>query len=392
MGLMSKFTLIVNPGSASRKYALYKDTIKIASIHFETKGKQVFFSINNQDPQLAGISHITFASSILAKLLVNNNLITELNDIEVVVIRIVAPSDYFQEHRVLNSIARQNLQKLEETDPVHVSVTIQEICLLEKFIPHKKLIGISDSAFHATMPKYSQTYGIAQKDAKKFGIKRYGYHGLSVQSVIKQLHTHNSLPEKLIVCHLGGGSSITAVKNGKSIDTSMGYSPLEGLLMSTRSGNIDPTALDILQKGLKLTPAKLQDYLYHQCGLLGVSGKSSDIRDLLVYEKEKDEQSKLALQMYVNRIQQFIGQMSASLGGIDAIVFTGTIGERSATIRNRICKRLQFLGIELDKTLNKQKKVVTELIRISTSGAPVSIYIIPTDEMSQMLKLSTETL
>lgn len=388
MGLMSEFTLISNPGSVSRKYALFKGNDKIATIHFELKDKEIYYSIDDSEPQLAGISHVTFATSKLGSLLIENDLVPELSAIKTVLIRIVAPSDYFQEHRVLNSFARQKLKDLEETDPVHVSATIQEIYLLEKFFPHKKLIGISDSAFHNTMPNYSKTYGIAYKDAKKFGLKRYGYHGISVKSVVQQLHAHNAIPDRLIVCHLGGGSSVTAVKYGKSINTSMGYSPLGGLLMATRSGDIDPTALDILQTGLKLNPTKLQDYLYFKCGLLGVSGKSSDIRELLDYEKEGDEQSKLALQIYVHRIQQAIGQMSTSLGGIDAIVFTGTVGERSATIRSRVCKNLRFLGIELENKKNKQAKSIIKPTKLNASGAPVSIFIIPADEMTQMVDQS----
>ncbi len=374
--------LIANPGSASRKYALYVGDKQAASIHFEVEDNQVVYSYNSGKTQPAGISHVTFASSKIAEILELNG--HNIADVDAVGVRIVAPSAYFQKSRILDSAAREHLAKLQITAPIHIDATMQEVHLLERFMPHKKLVGISDSAFHTTMPSHAKLYGISQSDANKLGIQRYGYHGLSVQSAIRSLDDYHSIPDNLIVCHLGSGSSITAVKEGKSIDTSMGYSPLEGLVMSTRSGSIDPTAVQALKTGLKLTPSDVQEYLNHKSGLLGLSGLSADIRELLQLEKEGNDDAKLALQMYVYHIQQGIGQMAASLGGIDAVIFTGTVGERSNILRSRICKPLHFLGIDVDTKRNLAAKHSDGIRRISHSGAPVAVYIIATDEMGEM--------
>lgn len=384
--MIKPIILISNPGSLSRKYALFKGDELITTIHFEVIKNTVMYSLGSGDSKLAKISHITFASSVLTKILIENDFLTSVNDINAVAIRVVAPSEYFQQNRIMNNIAIGKLKSQEVTDPIHVNATLQELYLLEHYFPDKKIIGISDSAYHATMPVYATTYGIPKDIAKKLNIKRYGYHGISVQSVVNQLEVNGVLNDKIVVCHLGGGSSVTAVLNGNSIDTTMGYSPLEGIVMSTRSGNIDPSALNILQDYLKLSAHNFQDFLYYQCGLKGISGKTGDIRELIDFEKKDHDASKLALQVYASSVQKSIGQMATTLNGIESLIFTGTIGERSYTMRERICQKLQYLGIELNNTRNKKINLTNKIIKTNTSGSPVSIFVVPSNEVNEMNK------
>lgn len=399
----SSFLLVANPGSASRKYALYQGDTKVLDVHFELADKTVVYSVNGGEPRPAGISHVAFAASHLPAVIKDNLEASAPKDIDgdadtsdeatpniaVVAVRVVAPSTYYQQHRRLDKAAIQKLKDLETIAPLHISATLQEIQLLERFLPASKLVGISDSAFHATLTEPARSYGIPGDVAKQLDIKRFGYHGLSVQSVVRLLSQYHSLPERLIVCHLGSGASVTAVKHGSSFDTTMGYSPLEGLLMATRSGNLDPTAALVLQAELKLSPVQLQEYLNHSSGLLGVSGISDDIRELLAKE-ETHPSAKLALDMYVYRVRQAIGQMAAAMGGLDALIFTGTVGERSVIMRKRIGQKLNFLGIEIASPAHKNAVGIQQITKISPSGSPVSVYVVPTDEMTMMAKLAEE--
>lgn len=255
----------------------------------------------------------------------------------------------------------------------------------EIFGEDKPIIGVSDSAFHATIPEQAKLYAIPIEDSRRFGIRRFGYHGISVQSVIgRTAGLLGRMPEKVIVCHLGGGASITAVKNGQSIDTSMGFTPLEGLVMATRVGDIDAGTVLYLSEKLNKNQKELEAYFNNNCGLLGLSGKSDDIRELLVNEKNGDLDSKLALQIYVNRIKQYIGRMAAVLGGVDLLIFAGTVGERSFIMRERICDNLKFLGIELDEEMNNKSEGVEA--EIGKTGGGTQILIVKTDEMEEIAK------
>lgn len=383
-----KLTLIANPGSASRKYALYDDRTLLASVHFETLGKKVVYSYWSLEKSIeledAKISHLAFAATKLKDLL-SKNLSIDTKDIGAIGIRVVAPSSYFQKSCLLTGRSIELLEELEPRASLHISATLQEIKLLGAEFPAAKIVGASDSAFHAGKPAYAAGYGISAIDAKKLDIQRYGYHGLSVASTVSTLRLAKKLPARLIVCHLGSGVSVTAVKNGKSIDNTMGYSPLEGPVMATRSGSIDPTATQVIKKQLSLDEEGLQLYLNHRSGLKGISGASDDIRELLEAEKKGSEPAKLALKMYVYRIQQAIGQMVAALGGVDAIVFTGTVGERSAEMRRRIASKLLYLGIALDPKSNHDLAAAIDVVSISPEHHPANLYVVPANEASQIL-------
>ncbi|MBI5906708.1 acetate/propionate family kinase [Candidatus Saccharibacteria bacterium] len=378
--------LVANPGSASRKYALYSDDKCLIKIHFELlDGKVIYTSETNGEhhsPKPADISHLTFAGSKVFSILQSHGLLSVKDQIKTIALRVVAPSSYFQQDRVLDKQAIDKLTDLEPRAQLHINAGLQEVHLLKQAFPEAVLLGISDSAFHHTMPDHASGYALPFKDTDKLDIKRFGYHGLSAESVVKVLRPKDKLPLRLVICHLGSGASVTAVKSGKSIDTTMGYSPLEGLMMSTRSGSIDVTAAQVLQDELKLSSQDLQEYLNHKSGLLGVSGTSADIKVLLELERDGDSRAKLALDMYIYRVQQAIGQMVAALGGVDALVFTGTVGERSVQIRRRVTERLMFLGLQLNPKINHGLKELKELTRISPASHPAKVYVVPADEYS----------
>ena len=378
-----KLILVANAGSASRKYGLYKAGDCLAKIHFEhDKGKIIYTLQVGDEPaktEPAKINHLTFAASKVWEVLQSQNVIADKDQIKAVAVRVVAPSGYFQKDRILDAPAQQHLKALEVRAPIHINATLQEIHALTAVFPQAKLVGISDSAFHKSMPDHARLYALPSDLPASLEVRRFGYHGISAEAVVGALRANDKLPKRLVICHLGSGVSVTAVLGNKSVNTTMGYSPLEGVMMGTRSGNVDITAMQVLQDELNLSNAQLQDLLNLRSGLLGVSRLSSDVRELLARETD-NKQAKLALKMFVGRIQQAIGQMAATLGGIDALVFTGTIGERSGEIRKRIIGKLMFLGLTLDPKANHETKEASGITRISPPHHPAAIYVISSDE------------
>ncbi|HZJ34691.1 MAG TPA: acetate/propionate family kinase [Candidatus Angelobacter sp.] len=381
-------TLVVNPGSASRKYALFKNGQEQASINFEfedTKvvGKVEFagekHSINYED------SNLNTVSRYILPLLREHKIMGDSDVLSSIGIRVVAPSDSFTKDRLLTDEVVAELGVLQQKAPLHITTELSEIKNLKNIFPDTPIIAVSDSEFHSTKPIWACHYGIDTALAEKFGIKRYGYHGVSVSSVVQKLQEAGGLKPKTIVCHLGSGSSITAVLDGKSVDTTMGYSPLEGLVMASRSGNIDIAAALAIKRELQLDDDGLEQYLNEQSGLLGVSGSSNDIRQLLTSEEKGDEKAKLALDLFVYRVQQAIGQMAASLGGVDSLVFTATIGERSNIIRGRILEKLGYLGFEGDKDANEKTFEPSGITNIATASSKW-ILVVSTDEATEIAR------
>jgi acetate kinase len=353
---MSKY-LIVNPGSASKKYAIYEDGKEIAFIHLETCLTGFCFTVRTENKKDTGdLSVKDFDKSLpyLFNVLKNKNIVNSPDEISGVGIRIVAPGLSFQKNSLVDKTYIKRLHEAKIKAPLHLDGAIEEIERLRKFFgKNVKLVGISDSAFHIDMPEKAKKYAIPLDLAKKYEIYRYGYHGISLRSIIKKIKSKETLPDKVIVCHIGGGVSITAIKSGVSIDTSMGFTPLEGMVMANRVGNIDSGAIIYMSEVLKMKGDKLRKYLNKECGLLGLSGgRSADIRDLLKFESEGDTDSKMALDIYTYKIQKQIGAFAVALGGIDKLVFSGTVGERSFIMRKRICDGLDFLGIKLDENIN----------------------------------------
>jgi acetate kinase len=242
------------------------------------------------------------------------------------------------------------------------------------------MVAVFDTAFHQTMPEMSYLYGIPYEYYEKYKVRRYGFHGTSHSYVSMRAANYlnrNYEDMKIVVCHLGNGSSISAVQNGKSVDTSMGFTPLEGLLMGTRSGDIDPGAMQFLMMKEDLTIAEMLDVLNRKSGVLGVSGVSSDFRDIMKAAEEGNHRAQTALDSFTYRVVKYIGAYAAAMGGIDAIVFTAGVGENDGSMRKKICNQLAFLGIALNEEANS-KRGSEQLI--STADSNVAVLVIPTNE------------
>lgn len=380
--------LIINTGSASKKYSLYENDKKIYSAHFETENDnylvtEVFDSEVKKTILTEGILKNT--QSYLLKSLLEKKIIISVSDISGIGIRIVAPGEYFLKHQIIDKEYFKKLKQALIKVPLHLGPVLEEIKNIKKVFGKKEIVGISDSAFHNSLPDETKYYAIPISDSRRLGLQKFGYHGISVKSVISQIKVKfGTLPSRIIVCHLGGGASITAIKDGLSVENSMGFTPLDGLVMATRVGEIDPGAVIYLSEKLGLKNKKLENYFNNKCGLLGLSNKSSDIRELLKFEEAGDEDSALALSVYVNRLKKYIGGAIAVLGGVDIIVFTGTVGERSFIMRDRICEGLDFLGIELDKDKNNKNESFGSEINLSNSK--VKVLVIKTDEVEEIAR------
>ena len=386
---MSKLILITNPGSASRKYALYDGDELMAQFHFEYEGKKVVCTINDVDDGKKkikpAIDNLNDAITILPKILNDEEYVTDQHKLVAVVVRIVAPGDYFTTDHVVDDEYMKQLKEAEKRNPIHVPTTANEIRGIRECFKGVKIISVSDSAFHWEKPDTMKYYSFDMELADKYEIKRYGYHGLSYAFISRYMKEHEMLPEKLIVMHMGSGSSVSAILNGKAMDNSMGYTPLEGVAMSTRVGTIDVAAALAIKKALKITTdEEFLLYLNKKCGLLGLSGISDDMRDIIQKRDEGDLRASLAHSIFVYRIQSYIGQMAAALGGADAIVFAGTIGERNAEIRRFISQKLGYLGFRLDEDKNAEPEFEDHHSLISAVDSK-PIYIIQTDETDQMI-------
>lgn len=377
--------LVANPGSASRKYALFKRGKQKASLHIEYEGNKL-------------VAHVDIDNNKLTKKLATKNLsdiastLPELfgeaaNDVAVIAVRIVAPSAHFLEDRVINDYELKKLEALMEVAPLHIKATLDEVKSLKKQFKGTPIVGVSDSAFHATKPDYAWNYGISLKDADRFDIKRFGYHGISLESVVSALKKSKyGLPVKTVICHVGSGVSVSAIYAGKSIETTMGYSPLEGVMMSTRSGTLGLSVGLSLAKQKKITPDELVSQLNSKSGLLGISGSSSDIRELLVKESKGDYGADLALSMYVYSLRQAIATMAAAMQGIDVLVFTGTVGQRSVPIRRRVVDGLGYLNIAITDMQNDVCTDPEEITPIHPRTRMKPVLVVPTKEEHTMAR------
>ncbi len=380
--------LIVNPGSTSKKYAFFDGEKEVFSAHLESeKGHFIAGILINDKKGQIKISEEDFNHPLkhIFDLLIANGFIEHKYDIKAVAIRIVCPGVSFLNNKALSGKYIKELEKAKSVAPLHVGPVLKEIKRFQKLLPEARLLGISDSEFHSNRPDVSKYYGIPKQDTEKYGLYKYGYHGISLSSILFQLKPFvKTLPSKIIICHLGGGASVTAVLNGKSIDTSMGFSPLEGVIMATRSGDIDPGALLHLMKVTGKNIEQMEDYLNHKCGLLGLSEESSDIRILLELEADGNMNAKLALETYVYKIKKYIGSYIAALNGVDLIVFSGTVGERSSAIRDRVCRDMGHLGIAIDKELNK--RLVEQDGYVHIAGSKVNVIRLETNEVEEMAR------
>jgi acetate kinase len=288
--------------------------------------------------------------------------------------RIVHGGERFREPVVLDNEVIAEIEAMSVIAPLHNKPALDAIAWARKLFTVEPQVAVFDSAFHATIPAEAATYPIPEAWRERFGIRRYGFHGLSVAWASEQAPRLLGRPlARVVVCHLGGGCSITAVLEGRSVNTTMGFTPLEGLPMTTRSGSIDPGALLFLLDPQRLSLSELESGLEHDSGLKGLSGLSGDVRELEQAEDEGDERARLALAIYVRRIAETIAAMASSLEGLDAIVFTAGVGEHSARVRSRVCERLAFLGVELDPKLNENAVCDIDL---ASAKSPVRVLAI----------------
>ena len=385
----NKLILITNPGSSSRKYALYKGQEEICSLHFEFEGKDVICTLKKADGKKKVLKQdckeLTSTVANINRILTEEGILGGMTKIDAILARVACPGEFFTQDHVVDEAYLKALDKAKKRAPLHVPVVAAEIEHLVKSFKGTPVIAISDSSFHADRPDLMKYYAFDTELADKADIKRFGYHGLSVGAIVQYMKKQDILPQKLIVCHLGSGSSITAVFEGKSLDTTMGYSPLEGLMMATRCGNIDPAAALAIKHYLKFESDEgIEKYLNKECGLKGVSGQTDDMREILRLRDEGDKRGTFAHAMYVYKVQSLIGQMAASLGGVDAIVFTATIGERSDEIRRTVSQKLNYLGFAID-----EKKNIADMperhTNIAADGSK-PVWVIRTDESEEMIR------
>ncbi len=383
----AKKYLIINPGSASRKYALYEGKREILTAYFEKSASTGNFIATFKATKWEARKEIDKKTynegmSVFLDFLLEEKMIAEKKDVDAVGFRIVAPGIFFSKTRPINADYVKKLKEMCGAAPLHIKPVISEIEKSNKLLPSARKIGVSDSAFHSTIPARASSYGLPSAIAQKLEIRKFGYHGISVESVLRQIKERfKKTPARIIVCHLGSGSSATAVKNGKSVDTSMGFTPLEGLLMGTRPGDIGAGAIIHMAKKMKLSPDKMDELFNKKSGLLGVSEKTSDVRELLKLEK-KNPKAALALEIFAYRVKKYIGAYIAILGGLDLLVFTAAIGERSDIMREKICRELEPMGIVLDKKKNKKTTRGDGLIQAQKSK--VKIAVIKTDETGEI--------
>lgn len=300
--------------------------------------------------------------------------------------RVVHGGPRFVEPTRVTPKALETLRGLRDLDPLHnpTEVAIIEVGL--RLLPDVPAVAVFDTAFHRTLPEIAWRYALPKDLTDRLHLRRYGFHGISYQYVSgRLLECLKRDPEgsRLIVCHLGSGASVCALQHGKSVDTSMGLTPLEGLVMGTRSGDVDPGLLLYLMRTAAMTAETVDDLLNHHSGLLGLSG-SSDVRALEQAARTGDAGAELALELFAYRVCKYIGAYAAALEGVEAVAFTGGIGEHSHSMRTRICRRLAFLGLHLDQTRNES--AAGEPTRVSSDGAAVQAWVIPTEEERQIAR------
>ncbi len=301
------------------------------------------------------------------------------HDIDAIGHRVVHGGEYFNQSVLIDDSVIRKLEKLIPLAPLHNPAHILGIKICLELMPGKPNVAVFDTAFHQSMPACNYMYAIPYEDYTEHKVRKYGFHGTSHSFVSKEAaKLLNKKDSKVIVCHLGNGSSICAVKEGKSMDTSMGLTPLEGLMMGTRCGDLDPAVLAYLMEKKNMSANEVVDYLNKKSGLLGVSGISSDLREIIEASAKGDARASLAIDIQCNRIKKYICSYAGVMGGVDAICFTAGIGENADLIREKVCSGLEFMGIEIDKDKNKIRNSNTR--EINTDSSRVKIFVIPTNE------------
>ena len=310
----------------------------------------------------------------------NTGVVSSLEEIGAVGHRVVHGGEKFASSAVITEEMLKAVEECNDLAPLHNPANLIGIEACKKLMPNTPMVGVFDTAFHQTMPEKAYMYGLPYEYYEDYKVRRYGFHGTSHSFVSKRMAEILETPYdslKTIVCHLGNGASICAVENGKSVDTSMGLTPLEGLVMGTRSGDIDPAILEFLAKKEDMDITALMNMLNKKSGVQGVSGISSDFRDLAAGAAEGNKRAQIALDVFCYRVAKYVGSYAAAMNGVDAIAFTAGIGENDCSVRAKVCEYLGYLGIAIDADANQNRG---KEIEISTSDSKVKVWVVPTNE------------
>jgi acetate kinase len=392
--------LVLNCGSSSIKYKLFemesKEVVAQGGIEkIGMKGSFLKFTLpDGQKVMLEGeiLEHRAGIEYILGVLLSEKyGCIKSLDEIHAVGHRVVHGGERFNTSVLITEEVIDMLNECIELAPLHNPPNLKGIYAIQELMPDTPQVGVFDTAFHQTMPDYAYMYGIPYSLYEKYGIRRYGFHGTSHRYVSRRACEFLGVPyeeQRIITAHIGNGGSVTAIKNGKSIDTSMGMTPVEGLIMGTRSGDVDPGVISYIMEKEHMGTKGISTLLNKFSGVLGISGISSDMREIEAGIENGNKRAILAMNTYNYRIRKYVGSYAAVLGGVDILVFTGGVGENQAVTRNDVCKNMEFMGIEIDEELNasvRGKEVV-----ISKPSSKVKVVIIPTDEELTIAKDTVE--
>ncbi|MDR4948862.1 acetate kinase [Neobacillus cucumis] len=378
--------IAINAGSSSLKFQLFE----MPSEDVITKGlieriglNDSIFNITANGEKIQEITDIPdhgVAVKMLLDKLTSLGIIKSLDEIEGIGHRVVHGGETFTDSVLITDEVLTKIEELSELAPLHNPANVTGIRAFKQVLPNVPAVAVFDTAFHQTMPESSFLYSLPYEYYKKYGIRKYGFHGTSHKYVSQRAAELLGRPIeqlRLISCHLGNGASIAAIEGGKSIDTSMGFTPLAGVTMGTRSGNIDPALIPYIMEKTNQSVEEVLDVLNKKSGMLAVSGFSSDLRDIIGEANKGNERAELALDVFANRIHKYLGSYAARMYGVDAIIFTAGIGENSDPIRERILKGLEFMGVYWDPALNK---VRGEEAFINYPHSPVKVLIIPTNE------------
>ena len=334
--------------------------------------------------------HTTGISMVLEALTDSTHgVIADLNEVKAVGHRVAHGGEFFKSSVVVDEQAKQNIRSLFEIAPLHNPANLEGVLSIEKVLPGIPQVAVFDTSFHQTIPAINYLYALPEEYYEKYRVRKYGFHGTSHKYVAKigaelcGLDLENS---KIVTCHVGNGGSVTAVLNGKSFDTSMGFSPLDGLVMGTRCGSVDASAITYIGENEGMSYAELNAMMNKKSGVMGMTGLSSDMRDIDAAYDAGNEKAIVARDMYYNRVKKFVGEYAAEMGGVDLVIFTGGVGENSADLRRYVCHNMEFMGIELNDAVNDVTRGVNTII--STPESKVKVAVIATNEE---LVIATDT-
>ena len=382
--------LVLNCGSSSIKYQLFdietKEVIAKGGIEkIGLEGSFIKFTLPNGEKETitTAIPEHTTGVRLIIDLLTSDKygVVKSIEDIDAVGHRMVHGGEKFSASTLLTPEVLETFEACNDLAPLHNPANLKGVNAVKEVAPDMPQVGVFDTAFHQTMPDYAYMYAVPYELYEKYGVRRYGFHGTSHRYITKRALEMLNIPaegSKIITCHIGNGGSCAAVKDGKSIDASMGLTPLAGLMMGTRSGDIDPGAIPFIMDKMGLDTHGLSDLLNKKSGVAGISGVSSDMREVKAAADAGNKRAELANTMYFYRIKKYIGEYAAAMGGVDVIIFAGGVGENQADCREIVLEGLEFMGIELDKEVNARTR--GEEAILSTPTSKVKVLLIPTDE------------